>query len=1676
MRRYLITVFMLLPLLAMANPISLVSESGDNLIIRFEMPEFHLDRYQDQQNTYHRLVMDEGSSTGQEGYPQLRVFSVPIAIPIDGTASARVLSSSKSRQSGINIAPVPTMILEGDQQSYKLQRDFTAYSKEQNYPEAIIEVSDSAFVGDRRFVSLRIYPFQYSAAKQELLVHNEIEISVSLSGTKAANPDWILSTNPVDAAADAFFINNASSKAWRKARARNYDYQASEKSLDLISEIQIIVDKEGIYQVTYDDLKALIVEMTDSLGMDMSWDLDTVDPRRLELNDEYGQIPIHFVGENNGRFDRRDYFEFFGDRHYGDTGYSDDFTAENVYTLRLVDGFGARMVVENGGLINSNPLQYYLADAYEETVHFEEQLISEKLGRGWTNFDPTFYKEDVWFWRRINAPNLEIVSVDLEYPYDSRVRTASAKIALHGLSYFEDIQQGEFDHEATIRLNEAMINSHTWVGQTEKIFNNREPISNTFLRHGANQVYISLPGNSVSGNREQVLLDYISLTYWREYRTDRDYIMFSKPSDRPNGLYQFELGGFSSPDVSVYKIGSSVLTSMQIEPFHVDGGAPWSVSFQDSVFSQSVRYYAVEENAKKSPKRMRLNIPSDLKNPMNSANVIVITPREFMQEEGTLQLIDIWESEGHLVRVVDVQDIYDEFNSGILSAEAIKDFLKHVYNNWRAPYLSHVILLGEGVADTRDNSTSNLVYNKIPVRKTWTSKHGATASDNWYACLVGDDTIPDIVIARLNVWKAEQIMDYAAKALAYRENLLTNRLWNSHLTFTAGGKITDGNDVFAQQSERIRRKAVPKDYRVSRVYTSTQTVSQDYFGGTFNLKDAINSGTQFVQFMGHGGGRVWADYNLFNFNDVATLNNQAYPVFLSLACYASAFDTNGANSISEALVNTPNKGAIAALGFTGLGYLIQDEDWGLAFAEAAFQHDFDTLGEAHVFALARFFTTTNSPAARYALTDGAAYIGDPLIKLNKPEAGQNVYALNANPSAGEVLEVEAEFPTDVSAARLYIQDKNEIVKNVPYDLPVVNGSFSATYNIPTATSSYTNQIKVVGYSPTKEYVGRSTYAVGRPAIQHLSYMPEQPAFTDSTGFMAQIFSPNPVVDLYCTVRTDSLYDYSNEVWIINWVDLPMQVSNEDETIWHTTQSLAKQRTAKELYYKYVMVDSEGNQYESALEYLQIAGPDLLLSDIVFDPGNASPTLRVKSTNIGNAASILTDLRLFYRHLGETGYSQYAAIDFEPLEVNEERWDSFDLAGLPPGYLTLQARVNVMAAFAEWHFFVNTNNYISIDLPMNYHSVDPTGGVYSSLDDNVDCVVPAGFVNSGTAGLSVNSLPRIVSNDQPDVLPIMLQNMDPGTSNQASVPYEIKILDSNLVDSLGFFAGGKRLELRFNYLGSKADDRGEIKQQNYKIYRYNQEYEKWILHGGHVSVANNTVSFEVNREGIFSLFNNTDTTMPSIEVNVEDQEFTVGGYVAGNGIVSLLLSDANGIDVIDDSIKLFLNGSEVPQSDFVISINRENINRVPIKYQLALGRGNHELKVDCRDLNGNFVTREFQFIVNDRFDIINIGNYPNPVVGRAQDPRNDGRTRFTYTLTDSADDVYIKVYTVSGRLVKTFRNLPTGVGYHEYPRTVYAWDCKDDQGFTLANGTYFYKIVAKRGSKKIEKTMKMAILR
>ena len=82
--------------------------------------------------------------------------------------------------------------------------------------------------------------------------------------------------------------------------------------------------------------------------------------------------------------------------------------------------------------------------------------------------------------------------------------------------------------------------------------------------------------------------------------------------------------------------------------------------------------YAVEDSAIQSPTSIDINNPSTLSAPTNGANLIIITYKDFKTQADAWA--DYRRGQGFTVEVVDVADVFDEFNYGVLSSDSIKAF------------------------------------------------------------------------------------------------------------------------------------------------------------------------------------------------------------------------------------------------------------------------------------------------------------------------------------------------------------------------------------------------------------------------------------------------------------------------------------------------------------------------------------------------------------------------------------------------------------------------------------------------------------------------------------------------------------------------------------------------------------------------------------------------------------------------------------------------------------------------------------------------------------------------------------------------------------------------------------------------------------------------------------------
>ena len=101
-------------------------------------------------------------------------------------------------------------------------------------------------------------------------------------------------------------------------------------------------------------------------------------------------------------------------------------------------------------------------------------------------------------------------------------------------------------------------------------------------------------------------------------------------------------------------------------------------------------------------------------------------------------------------------------------------------------------------------------------------------------------------------------------------------------------------------------------------------------------------------------------------------------------------------------------------------------------------------------------------------------------------------------------------------------------------------------------------------------------------------------------------------------------------------------------------------------------------------------------------------------------------------------------------------------------------------------------------------------------------------------------------------------------------------------------------------------------------------------------------------------------------------------------------------------------------------------------------------------------------VAGEFEIANIANFPNPFTPGSG-------THFAYYLTEPADEVSLKIYTITGRRIAAIDTLDASVSFNEFH-----YDGYDADGEPLANGVYLYKFTARKGDVQKQKVGKIAV--
>jgi hypothetical protein len=740
--------------------------------------------------------------------------------------------------------------------------------------------------------------------------------------------------------------------------------------------LRIGVTTDGMVRITPSELATAL----SGSGVDPA----AVDPRTFALSSLGQPVAIRVTGESDGYFDSTDRIEFFGQKFRSslanelDRQMEEKYTDERVYWLEFGGIPGPR--VEDVAAVPQDNLDP--PTSFPTTVHAEVNLYEASL------WSVTYDTRDTWYWYRFILPSGGATTITKTYTYTTPWPAAGfpATVRLEVLSSTTGTAGTNPSHHVTLALAGATIADTKWDGLVRKVLTGSvSPNALTGATTGFD-VGVYLTPSSI---KESIYINFWELDYRRLFRAYNDQLDFKAENA---GLQEFSASDFTSSSVAVWDITDA------LRPKHLTGVAvsgassPYAARFRatpaagDRFWMQTESKFAAPASITLRSDTTWLRAPSVSENAGPGADTVIITPAFLRSAADTLAT---WHrAHGRRTLVVDLQDVYDEFNNGIRHPVAVRQMLAWAAAHWTAPTPTYLVLMGDGHFNLKNYTAASIFYPPAPnpfppyliFKDPWT---GEIASDGLFGDYTGDD-LPDVAVGRIPVNTLSEANVVVNKIINYDESGRAQP-WQRQAIFIAD-RIDPAAGDFWQLSDEIIQGYTPADLTAQRVYYGTAIPAPTY--PTYvNLADAktailnaVNSGAFMVQYTGHGASQYWSKESLWTVADVAKLTNGTkLPVILSFNCLDGLFTYSSSTyqSLAETMFRKAGGGSVAAIAPSGEGLTYHQQMFRKIILDTMFKDGVRELGGAFLAAKRKYVQTNGMDYLMYELN----LFGDPAMRL-----------------------------------------------------------------------------------------------------------------------------------------------------------------------------------------------------------------------------------------------------------------------------------------------------------------------------------------------------------------------------------------------------------------------------------------------------------------------------------------------------------------------------------------------------------------------------------------------------------------------------------------------------------------------------------------------------------------------
>lgn len=602
--------------------------------------------------------------------------------------------------------------------------------------------------------------------------------------------------------------------------------------------VKIGVKKTGFYRVSRAELQAAGFDVSAATDL---WQLYTD-----------GVEQSITIGPNG------DYIEFYG--RGLNTLYS------NVRTYFLLVG------AQNGKRINSivrRPIGgTVISPNYNQTFSKEERFF---YSFNFLNGETENFFGSIINTQGVNI-NFDLTGIDFSVP-----RT-TIDIALQGLT--------NNPHQTQLVLNGETLGTVAGTGMTS--MSARFNVNTALLREGSN----TLNAKALNPSGDISLFDSIKINFARQFKADQNQLAFYTANYRAAKLH-----GFTSPAIRVFDT-TRPDTPVEISNLNVrQSGAEY---LADVPAHRGRVMFAATNEAMLQAESLVANSPSALSTPAHNADLVIITYKDFLGEANNWA--NYRRGDGLRVEVVNIEDIFDEFNFGRPGADPVQNFLQYAKLNWQTPP-RYTLLIGDATYDPK-NYTAAGNFNFVPTRITDTI-YIETGSDDALADF-NNDGLAEMPVGRIPARTPQEVANVLGKVVNFEQSV-TNSFMRGSLCVS---DLPNGYD-FEGLCNRVLGE-LPANYPKA-------TLNRGMVDARANLLNQLDSGKYIVNYSGHGTTGSWASNDFYSSTDVAQLNNtNKLSVFVMLTCLNGYFINPFFSGLSETLLNKTNTGAVAAWSSTGL--------------------------------------------------------------------------------------------------------------------------------------------------------------------------------------------------------------------------------------------------------------------------------------------------------------------------------------------------------------------------------------------------------------------------------------------------------------------------------------------------------------------------------------------------------------------------------------------------------------------------------------------------------------------------------------------------------------------------------------------------------------------------------------